>query len=96
DAMAQPFAASSADAKRLQARVRLAGTVDRKGLCAAAFAPYEPNPVWDRDFLDERARCYALAGDPRAGGARADLAAYDASASPPLDSLVKPAPPATR
>ncbi|HYV46376.1 MAG TPA: hypothetical protein VFA20_16015, partial [Myxococcaceae bacterium] len=98
DGLSQPFAVKSADERRLRTRIRLAGTVDAKGLCAGAFAELEPLPVWERGFLEERAKCYALAGDPRAAAAQADLAAYDEAASPPLENLVKagPAKEATR
>jgi spermidine synthase len=98
DGLAQPFAVKSADERRLKTRVRLAGTVDAKALCSGAFAVYEPNPIWERGFLEERAKCYALAGDPRSAAAQADLDAYDRDASPPLENLVKvtPAKEATR
>lgn len=93
DGLAEPFAVKSADEDRLRTRVRLAGTLDAKGLCAGAFSAYEPLPVWEREFLEERARCYALAGDPpRAAAAQADLREYDEAASPPLENLVKAAP----
>jgi len=98
DGLSQPFAVKSAEERRLRLRIRLAGTVDAKGLCAGAFAVFEPRPLWERGFLEERARCYALAGDSRAPAAQADLAAYDEAASPPLENLVKagPAKEATR
>ncbi len=93
DALGEPFAAASATERRLRFRVRLAGTVDPKALCPVAFAAFEPHPVWERGFLEERAKCYALAGDPKAAAAKADLEAYDEAASPPLENLVR-APPA--
>jgi hypothetical protein len=98
DALGEPFAVKSAEERRLRTRIRLAGTVDGKALCPAVFSIFEPHPVWERGFLDERAKCYALVGDARAAAAQADLEAFDRSASPPLERLVKaaPAPAATR
>jgi len=92
DALSAPFAASNAQERRLGTRVRLAGTVDPKALCPGAFAAYEPNPIWERSFLEERARCYALAGDKKAASAHADLEAYDVAASAPLEALVRTPP----
>lgn len=92
DGLGEPFAVKSADDARLRTRIRLAGTLDAKGLCAGAFSMLEPLPVWEREFLEERAKCYALAGDARAAAAQADLAAFDEAASPPLEDLVKVAP----
>ena len=79
-----PFRAEMMRSSRFRLRLDLAFAVDPKRLCVAALAPYEPHPVWTRDFLSRRARCYSGVGHPLSPSAAADLALFDEAAGSPF------------
>ena len=76
DSLAQPFAVRALDAYRLYMRANIGLAADFDGLCAAAIAPLEPYVPWERQFLEQRNRCYAQLRHPLASRARADLTAF--------------------
>ncbi len=84
-ALGEPFACRHLERDRLLLRVRLAGKLGSTELCVEAFAAFEPDPVWERAFLEGRLDCYERAGHPRAGAARDDLDDYAAAAPPELE-----------
>lgn len=101
--LATPFASYAAENLRAPLLVELARRLDFKGLCAQAFAAYEPYPLWSRAFLQQRAHCYTSTGNPLAARAEAELNAYledepsvlwtaSREASAPTTPLVEPKP----
>src|SRR5262249_9658416 len=57
-ALAAPFAVFMLEDDRRDARVQIATRVDFRGLCADAFAAYEPNVPWNEGSLALRRECY--------------------------------------
>jgi hypothetical protein len=82
-ALAQPFAVAVLDDERRLVRLEVAGYLDLPRY-AAALAELEPNVPWRGSVLERRARAYDAAGNPLARAARADLAEFLESESPPL------------
>ncbi|MEM8933827.1 MAG: fused MFS/spermidine synthase, partial [Acidobacteriota bacterium] len=83
-ALDQPFAARLFEEVRLATRINLAGRIDFAGLCAEAFAEFEPYPTWDRRFLEARVRCYTNGDSRLARRAEDDLVTFLAAAAEPL------------
>jgi hypothetical protein len=81
-ALGTPFAARFREGDRLVLRVDLSARLQDPAACVAAFAPFEPDPVWERSFLESRLRCYQRAGHALAGEAQAAVQDF-LEASPP-------------
>jgi hypothetical protein len=65
--------------------------LDPADVCLDALSVFEPNPIWTREFLLYRARCYQSKRDPRATTAARDLAEFLANEPFRLeDGLVMP------
>ncbi|MCO4760944.1 MAG: fused MFS/spermidine synthase [Myxococcales bacterium] len=86
DLLAQPFVMRCLEEERLVRRVELAKSLNFKGLCAKAFAQYEPHPPWNKAVLTGRFTCYRDTNHPLAPQAAADLMAFSAAAPPALDA----------
>jgi spermidine synthase len=87
DALEEPFAVHLLDRQRLLLRVALADTLADAGRCQKALAPFIETPLWQKDLLAARARCYALAA-PTSALARqavADLRDFEAAEPRPLE-----------
>ncbi len=76
DALAEPFAVSALEQRRLTARLRMLRAVGFEPHCAAVLAPLEPHVPWERELLALRVRCYEATHDRRAAAARDDLARF--------------------
>jgi hypothetical protein len=72
----QPFAVAIKNDHRLKAVVNIAHAVDWPRLCTEALLPLEPDVPWWSEFLIRRLRCYEATNNPRAKGARRDLARF--------------------
>ena len=77
NSLRRPFAAYSTDLERLTVRARLASAGEFDALCVEAVSALEPNPLWERWFLEARATCYARHLHPRATEASSDLEQFD-------------------
>ncbi len=78
DELSEPFAVHLLDRERQLLRLDLAGLLAAPELCVAALEPFAVTPLWERGFLETRARCY-VAAEPssrRAELARRDLDAF--------------------
>jgi hypothetical protein len=73
--LAERFAEWRYESRRLVQRVFVADALQSPDLIEALGA-CEPNPEWERCFLEIRERAYSAAGDPRGGAARKDLENY--------------------
>src|SRR6266404_617997 len=74
-ALEKPFSVYALEADRRRAAVLMAFFVDR-GLgeeTRKAVAAFEPDALWDRQFLEIRRNCYRALQDPRAPKAERDL-----------------------
>ncbi|MCP3958788.1 MAG: spermidine synthase [bacterium] len=85
EALGQPFAARHLELQRLKKRVLVAIRIQDPAACVAAFAAFEPHPVWERPFLDARRRCYAFANHPLAAAAESDYSAFLTNSAPEFD-----------
>ncbi|MBI1817136.1 MAG: fused MFS/spermidine synthase [Deltaproteobacteria bacterium] len=92
-ALAEPFAVRVLDEARMHAYADIGLMTDFDGKCIAALAPFEPHTIWDRRFLEERARCYDTHHHPLAERARRELATYLANAPGRIDQGLTPAQP---
>jgi spermidine synthase len=72
----EPFAAHAMESERVNAVVAVALALDPAEVCVDALSLVEPYPIWTREFLAYRARCYRSQGDPRAAAAARDLATF--------------------
>jgi len=93
DALSEPFAAASYESVRLMARVRLVQEAGPIQHCPQVFAPFEPLPLWDRGFLENRLACYRTVGHALAAHAERDLAQFVDSASMPISAGLIEVPP---
>ncbi|HVS15848.1 MAG TPA: fused MFS/spermidine synthase, partial [Thermoanaerobaculia bacterium] len=84
EALAEPFAAYVIEHQRRRARIDLARALDFRGLCAEAYAAFEPHPPWEGTLLEGRALCYEASGDRRAIAARIDVMEYGLAEPAPL------------
>jgi predicted membrane-bound spermidine synthase len=84
EGLQEPFAVRLLDAARIGVAVNIALGSDFAVRCVAALAPFEPDPIWERPFLEQRERCYREHQRPQAPQARADLDAFVAASAPPL------------
>ncbi len=92
-ALRAPFAAGAMESERANAIMDVALALPPAEVCRDALSVFEPNPIWTREFLLYRARCYQRSGDPRAGAAALDLAEFVAGQPFRLeDALVERAP----
>lgn len=91
EALAEPFAVGLANDRRLLAHLELVQATGRDGLCAAAFASWEPHVPWQEYFLHRRMQCYEQTGHPLRDRARSDLRDFLEDAPPKLSTLVPPA-----
>jgi hypothetical protein len=73
-ALEQPLPVYRLESVRRQVLIELAG-IDLAS-CMAAFAPFEPYPIWEAKALALRIRCYELTKSPLLVGAEADLERY--------------------
>jgi spermidine synthase len=86
EALSVRFSGANLEGSRKLAAVRVAVASDPDRLCARAFGAIEPNPPWNRPFLEQRAACYRTTNDPRASLAEKDLGAFADDAIVPLFS----------
>jgi hypothetical protein len=99
EALNQPFAVYRANEQRLRTMWDISRHLDGNeftNYTLHALQAYEPNILWDEDFLRVRSACYAKLNNPKASAARKDLATFRQSV--PLDYTqsikVKAPPPA--
>jgi spermidine synthase len=77
-----PFAIYMLDEGRIRVRLKLARRLDGESpgpYTAEAVAAFEPNILWEPDFLPARLACYRATGSPLAEKARRDVDAFAAS-----------------
>jgi hypothetical protein len=92
EALRPPFAVEARRDERLLASARLADLLGDAPMCLAVASELEP-PIWDKEALAVRARCYKRAHDPRIEQAEADIAEYIEQAMPYAFQLgAEPAP----
>ncbi len=90
-ALRQPFAARAMEAERANTLMAVGLALDPADVCLDALSVFEPNPIWTREFLLYRARCYQSKRDPRATAAARDLTEFLANEPFRLeDGLVRP------
>ncbi len=90
----QPFAAYRFDLRRRLKRVELATVVGFAERCGVAFGQFEPYPLWDERFLEDRLRCYQQTDHRLADTAGKELGAFYANRPRPLYDPRRGAPPA--
>jgi hypothetical protein len=76
DVLKKPFAVCNCETDRRLRLVMLAMHLDGKTAgkyTASALAPFEPNVMWERTFLQIRSDCYNSISSPRADKAKRDL-----------------------
>jgi hypothetical protein len=85
-ALGTPFALEAQDDVRHEVAFLVAGRAggDPGPECLALVEGQEPNVPWTEPWLSYRARCYAIAKDPRADAAERDLARFRGSAAESL------------
>jgi hypothetical protein len=83
-ATARPFSSHAIEGQRQQLRLVLARLIDWRGLCVEALKPFEPHPIWKRDFLTQRAECYELTRHASAPQALTDLSTFIADEPLPV------------
>jgi hypothetical protein len=71
-ALAEPFAVSNLDPRRLEARIAL-GSLLGAPACVEAFAALEPHVPWEGEFLAQRLACYTAASHPALDRAAREL-----------------------
>jgi hypothetical protein len=72
-ALHEPLAARAMESERVNALVSIALSLDPAEVCVDVLGFFEPYPIWTREFLGYRARCYASQRHPRAASAERDL-----------------------
>jgi spermidine synthase len=82
--LAVPFAVHMMDEARAQTRVALARRLPPGPECAQALDYFEPDVVWQADFLSFRAGCYQALGSPLAPAALRDLREFRRHNRPPF------------
>lgn len=78
--------------QRQRTRFRVALWAANPRLCVEALEPFEPHIPWEREHLQQRARCYSRANHPRSRQALADLERFIERAGSRGKSLL-PVPP---
>ena len=73
NALREPFALRMSDEARMNSVVSAASRMGSGEACGPAFEAFEPNPVWQEEFLVLRAKCYAATGSPLAARAEKDV-----------------------
>jgi spermidine synthase len=71
-----PFSVLLLQERRLVSRFKIAGSLDAgkyDTYTPVALAPFEPNVLWERDFLTVRMACYTATGNALADQAARDL-----------------------
>jgi hypothetical protein len=82
NALREPFVLRMSNEARMNTVVSAASRTGSGEACAPAFAAFEPNPVWQEEFLVLRARCYAATGSPLAAPAERDAIEFRAMQPP--------------
>jgi hypothetical protein len=72
----KPFSGYALEVSRHRARLAMARTLDWHGLCQKALEPYEQHPLWQEEFLIERAECYETNKSPLREQALASLSEF--------------------
>ncbi len=93
DALGEPFALASYESARHMARVRLIQNAGPIRLCPQVFAPFEPLPLWDLGFLENRLACYRSVEHPLAARAERELVEFLDSAALPISAGIVEVPP---
>lgn len=75
-ALSEPFAVRHLDEQRNLTRLRIAEISGASDRCVDLVAPFEPHPVWERGFLQQRLACYRSSGHPMAEVAESDIASF--------------------
>ncbi|HQP39796.1 MAG TPA: hypothetical protein PLI95_31655, partial [Polyangiaceae bacterium] len=75
-ALSEPFAVRHLDEQRNLTRLSVAGISESSNRCVDLVTPFEPHPVWERGFLQQRLACYRSTGHPMVGQAESDLASF--------------------
>lgn len=95
NALRQPFAVEMLEEQR-KSVLLLAADKLAEGRCTGEVLDivrsYEPHVPWQAPYLQQRARCYAEAGDPRAAQARRDLEAFRKGEPKSLEAFTGPSP----
>lgn len=87
EVLREPFAVGLLDSLRMQARLTVAGALDRRRgthFARAAVAEFEPHVPWTKDFLRVRLAAYRLGKDAMAAKAGTDWARFSAGVGRPL------------
>jgi len=92
EALAEPFAVHLLDYGRLRAREAILPATGRLDLCAAGYAPFEPDVPWEEELLRRRYRCYEQTGHPLLARARRDLEDFADDAPSRLSGMVPAVP----
>jgi spermidine synthase len=95
-ALRQPFAARAMESERVNALMAVGLALHPAEVCMDVLSAFEPNPIWTREFLAYRARCYQAQGNPRARSAARDLAEFVADEPVRLEDGLVEASPAVR
>lgn len=90
DLLAEPFAVGASDDQRRLARLQIAASVPREGVCLEAMADLEPWVPWDEGMLSGRLRCYEEHDHPLQWLARQELAEFRSHEPPDLDRGLEP------
>jgi predicted membrane-bound spermidine synthase len=77
EALSRPFAVHVNEFSRYQVWIRVASRVQDPAHCVRVHESLEPHPIWLREELDARARCYRAAGHPLAARAERDLREFE-------------------
>lgn len=86
--LASPFAVAILDEERLSVRLKIARLCEpgrRNAILRDALKPYDQHPLWDRNFLLERAGTLQALGDPLVSSAEADYVEYNENSIAPFE-----------
>jgi hypothetical protein len=92
-ALEAPFSVFLLEERRLVSRFKIAGRLDGgmyNTYTPAALAPFEPNPLWEKDFLTARLACYRATGNALADDAERDLSEFLSHEPLPFDAGLLP------
>lgn len=87
-ALEKPFAANLVEEDRRNALAQIGRILDRDAFSdytRNVIASFEPDPPWERDFLQLRRDCYRALSDPRAAKADRDLSRFISAEPAPLE-----------
>lgn len=92
-ALSEPFSVYVANEQRMRTRLDMARRLDGKDFTKytlEAVKAFEPNVLWERDFLTVRSECYQKFADPKARAAQRDLDVFRRAAPVTYANSIKP------